>query len=325
MKRIARIAGGALLAIGSSVMAQDTAKCVLRGALAARQNQPLYIVNGQIFADSTPLVANTGAGFLARGPGQFFGITGYRCPACQDKREPGKPVEFSFLAEPVVVSVNNATPVKPGDVIEAVNDQPITTSAGSTQFTYPPVGPNTLTVRRGRDRIVLRFDFTVPPPCPFSPGDKVFHVLSGIDSSRVVYSGLRVLGGAPSMTVRDTTRPAPIYVIDGVRIEPFSVPAATRYGFAVSCQSGCTKVTNPDGTTFYRYTGPPMINAIRDTSLAANAGLRVGDAIVKVDGFSILSDDAAIRLAQSEPKSSPLRVTVLRDGREIGVVLHAPK
>jgi hypothetical protein len=330
MRIDSRTIGVALLSVAPRVIAQGAPGCVPRGAAAAstRRDSPVIVVNGQIVPDSTPFVANTGMGFLARGSGELFGITGYRCPACQTKREPGHPPEDSFFAEPVVVSVSTSTPVKPGDVIEAVNDQPITTSAGARQFTHPAAGPNTLTVRRGRDRMVLQFDVPAPAPCPDSTTFRITGRVGGnvnFDSARVGQPPGNQQPGA-SIRIRGTSTllSGPIYVIDGVRVEPSSVPPPTRYGFALSCENGCAKVTNPDGATFYRYNGPPTISAIRDASPAAQIGLKVGDVIVKIDGLSILGDDAAIRLAHAEQKSS-LHVTVLRDGKEIGYLLQASK
>jgi hypothetical protein len=318
-----RTIGVALLAFAPRVIAQGTPKCP-----AHPRERPIIVVNGQIVGDTVEFSESTGSGFTSRGPGELFGVTAYTCPACQMKRVPGHRPEYSFLAEPVVVSVNGSTSVKPGDVIEAVNDQPITSSAGSSQFAYPTTGANTLTVRRGRDRVVLRFDIPALAPCPDSTRDANFRV-QGRLSGNVNFDSARV-GAPPDQQPKAPIRirgmsslpTGPVYVIDGVRVEPTSVPPSSRFGFALTCRPTCVQVTNPDGTTFYRFDYAPAITALRDGSPAATIGLKVGDVVVKIDGLSILGDDGAIRLAHSEQKQS-LHVTVQRDGKEIGYLLQA--
>jgi S1-C subfamily serine protease len=295
----------------------------------ARPNRPntRVIVNGNVVADSVPFVARTGDGFLASGPGEAFGVTGYRCADCQMKRVPGQRPEDTFFAEPVVMSVTAATPVQAGDIIEAVNDRPITSSAGAEQFSYPPLGANTLTVRRGRDRLVLHFEVA---SCTPRNDTTIAFTLKGRDSIPPVrILPLKRLEGTTRIRVRGVVQmpdslAQPIYVIDGVRMEPVSSSPATGYGFAFSCGYGCVKVTNPDGTRFYRFPAAPKITAIRDDSPAAKAGLKVGDVVMKIDGVSILDYEGASRLADTEHKSS-LHVTVLREGKEIDFVLQPPK
>lgn len=323
-----------LVVTAATLVAQNTPKCPAADT-ATRPLRPLFIVNGQIVSDSVPITADVGGRFLSHGPGQAFGISGYRCAACQDKYVPGHALEFIFMSEPVVVSIDTATPVQVGDIIEAVNSQPITTSSGAAQFASPPPGPNTLTVRRGRDRLIL--NFTLPLWCKsyqlsFNANDTTRQMNETVRQLSGLVKELKVAttpGSTPvprTIHIRGTSQVAsgPIYVIDGVRIEPSAAPPSTRYGFAISCDRGCAKVTNPDGATFYRFAAPPTINAIRDTSVAVSAGLNIGDVIVKVDGLSILTDEASIRLTQPD-RTQTLRLTVVRDGREIAVSLRSAK
>jgi hypothetical protein len=51
-------------------------------------------------------------------------------------------------------------------------------------------------------------------------------------------------------------------------------------------------------------------------------GLRVGDVVTEIDGISILTEEGALRFQRSERKES-LRVTVMRDGKRIGVLLQS--
>lgn len=305
----------ALLALASTLGAQGTANCIKPPV-----NNPTIINNGQVVADTVEFKASIGNGFLVQNRNNLFGITGYRCPACESKRAPGHPIETSFLAEPVVESVTSATPVKPGDIIEAVNGQPITSSAGSKQFSDPTGGVTTLTVRRGRERVVL--NLTLPPACR----DTTIYVY-------VPFSIPRRFPSESTIRIRGTSKLAngPLYVIDGVPVSSIDgvrheapSPPAGRYGFALSCTPDCGQLTIPDGTTYYSYRVAPKVTAIRDDSPAAAIGLKVGDVIVKVDGHSILEDDGALALARSDKKES-LRLTVLRDGKEISLLFQAPR
>jgi hypothetical protein len=341
--RILSSAIGATLLSASVLAAQGTPRCT-RGAAqdSAQGAHTPIIVNGKVASDSIPFIATTGLGFLASGAGEAFGITGYRCAACQMKKEPGRPPEDSFMAEPVVMSVSTSTSIQRGDVIEAVDGQPITSTAGSRQFSHPDPGVHTLTIRRGRERVTLRFDIAVPPPC--SIADTTYRVIGrlsetvGFDTVRV---GQKLFWLIPGVTTTPTAQQprtihirgmsrladsakGPIYVVDGVRFEQVSLPPVTKYGFELSCRPVCTRVTNPDGTTFYRFGSAPTIVTLRDDGPASKIGLKVGDVVIKVDGTSILTDDGAIKLAGSEERMS-LQLTVLRDGKELSYVLQAPK
>ncbi|MGH7620271.1 MAG: PDZ domain-containing protein [Gemmatimonadaceae bacterium] len=319
----------ALLAAASTLGAQGAPSCIRH----SQSNTPI-IVNGQPVGDTIELTASTGNGFLAT-DGAAFGITGYRCPACEMRRKPGQAPETSFLAEPVVESVSGATPVKPGDIVEAVNGQPITSSAGSKQFTRPTGGATTLTVRRGRDRLVL--SFTVAPPCPDSlrismsgfvrdgrliRNDSVIALRAQL-SGKVTGDPVYVIDGVVvSPPIPRGNAIGPIYVIDGVRYDPSASVPATHFGFALSCTGDCGQITLPDGTTYFQYSAAPKVSEIREVGVAASAGLRVGDVVVKVDGHSILDDEGALALARAEQNDS-VRLTVLRHGKEVDIVLQA--
>src|SRR5262249_21324212 len=70
------------------------------------------------------------------------------------------------------------------------------------------------------------------------------------------------------------TDTGPLYIVDGAVVDPvssFRVPKTGRFGFAVSCESQCTPLTDRDGTlmyTYYRYESPPPIIAVRAGSPA---------------------------------------------------------
>lgn len=291
----------ALLAIASPIIAQDQRDCTTRIAGHARQDGPLIIVDGQIVTGA--FVGETGPGFTVRGSeGRAFGISSYSCASCRVTREKeGGVIESSFLAEPVVLSALTSSPIKAGDIIEAINDQPITSSAGATQFVYPKGGRNTMTVRRDRERVVLAFDL------PIQPCAGPIRI-----TGRAEIPG----NGRTELLMKDAI----------FSLNPPSLPSASAapYGFAVSCTSACNEKHAPDGSVYVTYADPPEISAIRDGSPAATIGLKVGDMVVKIDGQSIREDEAALRLFRSGQKQT-LHLTVLRDGKEIGYQLQAAK
>lgn len=304
----------ALLASASSLTAQSAPTCSMLSPESQLQDLRVIINNGKVVTDTGTFVANTGGAFVNTS-GASWGIASYNCAACQTKAQRGRRPEDTFFAEPVVLSVTGSTPVKPGDVIEAVNEQPITSSAGGTQFVYPAAGPATLTVRRGRDRLVLKFMLSLTP-C----SDSTWKTALSFQAPNREPRSIRIRG-----TSHVNQQPgAPLYVVDGVVVDMSAPPPApSPYGFALSCVGDCPEVTGLDGSVFRRYGAPPTISAIRDGSPAAATGLKVGDELVKIDGRSILDDAAALRLAHAEQKQS-LRLTVLRDGKEIGYLLQVP-
>jgi membrane-associated protease RseP (regulator of RpoE activity) len=103
-----------------------------------------------------------GAGRLAAqtppscaGPGAAFGVTSYQCASCGMKQEPEGRTRYLFQAEPIVLEASKTSVLHAGDVIVAVNGEPIMTQAGADQFAYPKAGPSTITVRRGSARLQL--------------------------------------------------------------------------------------------------------------------------------------------------------------------------
>ena len=89
------------------------------------------------------------------GPGAAFGVTSYQCASCGVKQGQGVRTQFTFQAEPIVLEVAKTSVLQAGDVIVAVNGEPILTQVGADQFTYPRAGTSTVTVRRGTSRVDL--------------------------------------------------------------------------------------------------------------------------------------------------------------------------
>ncbi len=317
-----RLIGIAFAALTASAGAQSL-PCVRQSPDTSSTNTRFIGRDAHLEVDTTHRSGNLG-------PFEAFGIVALDLPAFEERKWPDRPPEYSFLAEPVVARVTKTSLLKPGDVIEAVDDHPITTSAGSRQFTYPSPGANTLTVRRGRERVVLRFDVVAPPPCTEWTTPPSGFGVQGRRGGNVNFDSAQVGQGRARGSIRirgqssvDGSR-APVFVIDGVTIEPADVPPDAQFGFALSCKPTCAKVTGLDGRSFYKFDAAPVVSAVLANRPAATAGLKVGDVLVKVDGLSILADDGAIRLSQSAQRPS-LGLTVQRDGKEMVIQLQVPR
>ena len=284
------------------------------------------------------------------GPGAAFGVVGYQCANCGFKQEAGRRPSYTFFAEPTVTQVDRPSPfastsplividgvvqnsVAAGDVIEAVDGHPITTQAGADLFAFPPAGSHSLTLRRGRERQVL--DFSVSTTCDSRasrfPGTPAFGAFKArADSLRylgdtVYIRGDSVYGGAGSgaaLAARVSS------TIDGIRrgsgrgtgrggATLNSSPVIGKFGVAVECAPSCTVQRLANGEMHYKYEGYPRVIEVREHSAADRAGLRVGDLITKVEGRSILAEDA---LRDSEQKDQ-LHMTLRRDGKDIDVVM----
>ena len=297
---------------------------------------------------ASPLAAQE---VCANGPGGAFGIVAYQCANCGMKQDT-RPI-YSFFAEPVVREVNGKTDVSAGDVVESVNGKPITTAAGAEGFAYPPAGTNLLTIRRGRDRQIVRV--SVSAACgsrnrlPDSEIESVEVIKGPAATSR--YGPEAAPGGVVKITTKNAQsdladsvrrrvreelaragfrqqpgRPDPLIIIDGV-VMGRSLSEATspvgRFGFAFTCEPRCTASTGRDGAliyTYYKYSDYPPITAIGLGSAADRAGLKVGDLVVKVEGHSVLDDEGAKGLARLD-RVDILHLTVRRDGKEIDFTL----
>lgn len=351
-----RLIGIALTAVVSTANAQNL-PCTRQALDTSSTNAHIVGKDAHLVLDST---RRSGSLDIS----QAFGIFGLDVASFEESKFPDRPPVISFLAEPVVTLVAKTSILKPGDVIEAIDDHPITSSVGSRQFSAPTPGVNTLTVRRGRDRVVLRFDVVAPPPCTDWTSPPGGFGVQGRQGGSVNFDGtvggrgrrgggnagpeslavLRIRGRSGGVatpvdsgfayyargrklytiwSMRDSTR-GPIYVVDGVRVEPTVMPPSSRFGFAVTCTPICEKLTTPDGTSFYKFDRAPVISEVLANSPAATAGLKPRDMLVKVDGVSILEDDGGIRLSRSEQRQS-LSLTVKRDGKEMVVQLQVPK
>lgn len=259
------------------------------------------------------------------GPGEAFGVTAYQCASCSFKRDKDKLAEYNFSAEPIVLEIASWSSLRAGDVIEAVNGQPITTRAGADQFTYPRAGESLLSVRRSGSRVELHA--TARPQCPdvsqFDPRSIARVEVLKANAAENLY-GPRAAGGVINIFRKQRYDSLHVIGAQPLSIGPDSKgsPADSRYGFAISCLPSCTRTTASDGTAYYKFDGYPPIAGIRAGGPAAMMGLRVGDVVTEIDGISILTEEGALRFQRSERKES-LHVTIMRDGKKVGYLLQA--
>lgn len=288
------IALAALAAAASSVAGQSGASC------------PLIVIDGVVQSPVT-------------GPGGAFGVTAYQCASCSYKREKGELADYSFHAEPIVLQSTEWSQLRAGDVIEAVNGQPITTRGGADQFTYPPPGESVVTVRRAGSRVEVK---TVArrecSDLSLLDRDRIerVQVLRGTAAAQM--HGFEALGGV----VVIETKKGSGTVTESTAVAP-SAEFATEghYGFAVSCLPSCTRARASDGTEYWKFDGYPPIAGIRPGGPAAMAGIGVGDVVTEIDGISILSEAGALRFLRSGSRDS-IHLTVLRDGKRVRYLLQ---
>jgi hypothetical protein len=291
------------------------------------------------------------------GPGAAFGVTAYNCASCGIKQGTDQRTQFVFGAEPIVLEASSSSLLKAGDVIEAVNDAPITTLSGADQFAYPREGTSVLTVRRGNARVRVsatatncdaRREVTVGAkskgPLLIVDGVVVSDLTNvsrdSIESVDVQKDGAvtaRYGAGAAEGVITIRTKraqakpnssPEPVIVADGVVISgtPPDVSGASsngrRFGFAIGCIQSCGPAKAADGTEYYKFEGYPSIVALVNGGAAMRAGIRVGDLVTQIDGKSILRDEGALGFFRGN-RDDTMRVTVLRDQREVAYLLRS--
>ena len=315
-------------------------------------------VVGALCLSSTVLVAQDQP--VCSGPGAAFGVTSYRCASCGVKQGDGVRTQYIFEAEPVILETTPSSALKPGDVIVAVDGDPIMTQAGADRFTYPATVKAVVTVRRRNTRV----DVDAPamacrpalPAAATAKGNEPLVVVDGVvvpgieNVSRSDIESVDVLRGmaasalyrtrpdravivittksrkgptsirqnAPAAARPDT---GPLIIVDGVpltnepRQEP-TVAANRRFGFAIGCETSCSRGELHMGGEKFTFETYPRVVALDRGGVADRAGVRIGDLVTKIDGKSVL-DKGGVRRFSSDDKRDRLTVTIKRDGAEI--------
>jgi hypothetical protein len=263
MKLTSRSAIIALL-FATSTSAQDTSR-VARMQRDARQDTARL---ARMLYDARLTITPRSCGAM----GGAFGVTSLQCTNCRIAQAGGT-TEMYFQTEPVILGVQDGAVLKAGDIIEAINDKPITTQAGSALFRNPPLGNSRIAVRRGNSRETL----TVPRSCQST----------GISSTRAM----------KSVSSTNTKRvPSGVDRNMGTWVASKDMVKPNEFGFAIMCEPACHKPTAGNDRGIVAFEGVPRIVSIEKGGAAEESGLKYGDVIIEADGVSVLEAKGAATL-----------------------------
>jgi membrane-associated protease RseP (regulator of RpoE activity) len=281
-----------------------------------------------------------------------LGITDFSCDCTFDR---GADPAWRFRAEPRIRGIAADGPasgsLRVGDVLVAIDGMLITTrAAGARLANVRPGVPLRLTVRRGNRELDVRI---VPSdePCEAPPTPETPTPTAATPSPPRPASLAPVARAAPPARVSATTPPS----LPALPASP--VPTAW-FGFGISCRNCEMNVTNhaeieqaeealrrlmresgdDDSApvraararvrtlrrenTSWRFSEYPSLFSVDPGSPAYDAGLRRGDVLMKIDGFSLLSVEGASRFGQVEP-GQLVDFTFRRGGSERSVRVRA--
>jgi hypothetical protein len=75
-------------------------------------------------------------------------------------------------------------------------------------------------------------------------------------------------------------------------------PTQAWLGFGVAC--GQCELTSHKGTAIWSFRRPPVVAEVSPGSPAAQAGLRVGDTLIALDGVSLVTEMGGVKLGRLE-------------------------
>ena len=197
-----------------------------------------------------------------------------------------------FEQEPRIRSVRSDGPaagqLRDGDLLVALDGEPITTPEAATRYSRIRSGDTVrLTVRRDSrlaDVIITAGSRCVPfPPSPPAP-------------------------------------PPPPAAPDAPAPPQDEILPTGWFGFRLDCQN-CGKETI-DGTPRFRFREPPVVVSVERDSPAAAAGLRPGDRLTHVDGVDLTSASAWPRF-QALDAGQEATFTYLRAGQSHRTTIRA--
>jgi hypothetical protein len=246
----------------------------------------MLTITRAVLASVSLLAVPLAAQDVCGGPGAAFGVVSHQCGDCSVTQEHGESPVWQFRTEPLILKTAAGSILQSGDIVEAVNDAPITTPTGAALFVRPSTGTARITVRRAGRRTTLD---------------------ARVDCA-MAHAKAELPAPEKTLAPGEGTRP--------------SSKERGRFGFAIAC-SYCTLQVGRDGIGYWTFSSEPVIGDVDRDGPAARMGLRASDVIVAVDGHPVLERAGADALARSVGART-LRLTVHRDGRaEITVDLTA--
>jgi membrane-associated protease RseP (regulator of RpoE activity) len=214
--------------------------------------------------------------------------------------------------------------LREGDVLVAIDDNLITTSAGWARFNNLPA-EGSVTLRIRRDGTVREVSVPVMPVCA-EPGDAPSPLIAGrsVPAPPVPMADRAEPVRAPAPTAR-VVPPTP----DSAPVEPLAravplppapslheLPPRASLGFGFRC-GHCSY----DGEV-WEFTDHPEIRGVPRGSAVWEAGLRAGDRIVAIDGADITTPEGGRRFAAIAP-GDDITWTLEREGRRIEIRTRA--
>ena len=219
-----------------------------------------------------------------------LGITGIRCERCSFYTN-GRAQAGIFYTEPIIQALNPdiaaSEVLRIGDVLVAIDDELITTTAGSERFTAPPPsGTVRIAVRRaGR---LTHLDVPVSPSCPV-PAD--------------------VLADAPE---RSGVQVRPRGVADGRILRVDTLLERAALGFDV----GCAECRYDEEAGRWIFDEDPQVGRVPMGSMALEQWhMPSGVFLRALDGVPLTTEEGGRRFAEIEA-GDRLRWTIFHYGRE---------
>ena len=219
-----------------------------------------------------------------------LGITGLRCERCSFYTN-GRAQAGVFYTEPIIQALNPTLPasevLRVGDVLVAVEDELITTIAGSERFSSPP-SSGTVRVAVRRAGRLTHLDVPVSPSCPV-PAD--------------------ALADVPE---RGGVQVRPRSVVDGRILRVDTLLERAALGFDV----GCAECRYDEEANRWVFEEDPQVGSVPTGSLAQEQWhMPSGVFLRALDGVPLTSEEGGRRFAEIAA-GDRLRWTVFQYGRE---------
>jgi membrane-associated protease RseP (regulator of RpoE activity) len=247
--------------------------------------------------------------------------------------------QWTFNAEPRVEGVDSDGPsygkLENGDAIVAIDGMLITTRRAGIRFANLTAGePIELTVRRwGRTRTETIVPQAVP--APNVPLELTVRHSGRSNDVTVVPRATNVPELARSIEelsiraaeIGEVIRTMGVPVSPDVAAFPeFNLDFAERtprgwIGFGLS-MSGSIRRVGPEEPAEWRFDEPPYVKSIHPGGPADEAGLRVDDVLLEIDGFKLDSKKGGDRFSNMEP-GQVIEWKVRRGGRTLTVETEA--